>query len=58
MMRPAECDLGRALFYAIEMRNDGITEIRIALAAVGCQQEGEAPSRTSFKPPTSQGLTH
>ena len=44
MMRPAECDLGRALFYAIEMRCDGITGIRIVLAAVGCQQESEAPS--------------
>lgn len=35
MMRPAECDRSRALFYAVGMRNDGITEIRIALASVG-----------------------
>ena len=42
-MRPAEWDLGRALFYVVEMRNDGITEIRIALTDVGCQQEAKRP---------------
>lgn len=41
MMRPAECDLSRALFYAVRMRHDGITEIRIALAAVGRQREAK-----------------
>ena len=41
MMRPAVCDLGRALFYAVGMRCDGITGMRIALAAVGCQQEAK-----------------
>lgn len=41
MMRPAECDLGRALFYAVGMWNDGIAGTRIALAAVGCQWEAK-----------------
>ena len=40
-MRPTECDLGRVLFYAVGMMNDGITGMRIALAAVGCQQEAK-----------------
>lgn len=35
MMRLAGCDLDRALFYAVGMRSDGITGIRIALAAAG-----------------------